>query len=231
MMEFEFEPGHGGTIPFAPPPAVAPAASVEVVAPPPVVSAPPAEPEAIPAPTATAAYAPAEPTPAPEPISPAEAPPAPGPSQSVEVAWEAPAPLPALSPVAMPEAPPSRDEWPLAMEDAPETAEPAAAIAAQSPSGELMSPTLAELYFNQGFTDKAVEVYRQLAERDPANDRLRRRLAELQGIGQPFSLPTPLAAAPQPVGAPDPSDRAARRVVLERTIARLEGMLASIKKG
>jgi hypothetical protein len=33
------------------------------------------------------------------------------------------------------------------------------------------------------------------------------------------------------VGAPDPSDRAARRVVLERTIARLEGMLASIKKG
>jgi Tetratricopeptide repeat len=235
MMEFEFEPGHGGTIPFAPPPAVAPAASVEVVVPP-AVFAPPTEAEAIPAvPTATAAYAPPEPTaaPDPEPPPPAEPPPAPSPSQTVEVAPEAPVPAPVhvVSPVAEPEAPPSRDEWPLAMEDEHATPEPAVAVAPQTAGGELMSPTLAELYFNQGFTDKAVEVYRQLAERDPGNDRLRRRLAELQGIGQPFSMATPVAAPAQPVTAPDPSDRAARRVVLERTIARLEGMLASMKKG
>ena len=52
--------------------------------------------------------------------------------------------------------------------------------AAGPPSDELTSATLAELYFKQGFTEKAVEVYRQLLEREPENDRLRRRLAELQ---------------------------------------------------
>jgi len=84
------------------------------------------------------------------------------------------------------------------------------APAPESTSGELTSPTLAELYFKQGFPDKAIEVYRQLVEREPGNDRLRRRLAELQD-----SPPMP----------------ASRRVALERTIAKLEGMLAAIKKG
>jgi len=87
---------------------------------------------------------------------------------------------------------------------------PAAAPTAGSASGELTSPTLAELYYKQGFPDKAIEVYRQLVEREPGNDRLRRRLAELQD-----SPPMP----------------ASRRVALERTIAKLEGMLAAIKKG
>ncbi len=99
-----------------------------------------------------------------------------------------------------------------------------------------MSPTLAELYFNQGFTDKAIEGYRQLLERDPGNERFRRRIAELQG--------TALAGGPSPVspqpatlraGAAEPAlpgpGADSRRVVLERTIARLEGMLAVIKKG
>ena len=80
-----------------------------------------------------------------------------------------------------------------------------------------MSATLAELYFKQGFAEKAVEVYRQLIEREPENDRLRRRLAELQDI----------RAAPSHAG----TDQASRRVALERTIAKLEGMLAAIKKG
>ena len=97
-----------------------------------------------------------------------------------------------------------------------------------------MSATLAELYFNQGFVDKAVEVYRQLVDREPDNERLRRRLAELQA---PPPAPTP-PPAPEPAPAPaatraaSPSpDRASRRLALERTIAKLEGMLAAIKKG
>ncbi|HEU0107558.1 MAG TPA: tetratricopeptide repeat protein [Vicinamibacteria bacterium] len=80
-----------------------------------------------------------------------------------------------------------------------------------------MSATLAELYFKQGFPEKAVEVYRELIEREPENDRLRRRLAELQDT----------RGAPPSAGTDQPS----RRVVLERTIAKLEGMLAAIKKG
>ena len=103
-----------------------------------------------------------------------------------------------------------------------------------------MSPTLAELYFNQGFTDKAVEVYRQLLDREPDNDRLRRRLHELQAPAAaaapavaPAVVPAmPAAPAPTATAAPGPpSDAAIRRVALERTIARLEGMLAAIKKG
>ena len=83
-----------------------------------------------------------------------------------------------------------------------------------------MSATLAELYFKQGFAEKAVEVYRQLIEREPENDRLRRRLAELQA---PRIAPAPASHSG--------TDQASRRVALERTIAKLEGMLAAIKKG
>jgi len=83
-----------------------------------------------------------------------------------------------------------------------------------------MSATRAELYFKQGFAEKAVEFYRQLIEREPENDRLRRRLAELQGT-RPAPAPASHAS----------TDQASRRVALERTIAKLEGMLAAIKKG
>jgi hypothetical protein len=85
-----------------------------------------------------------------------------------------------------------------------------------------MSATLAELYFKQGFAEKAVEVYRQLIEREPENERLRRRLDELQDI-RPAPPPAPASYAGTGQGS--------RRVALERTIAKLEGMLAAIKKG
>jgi hypothetical protein len=88
-----------------------------------------------------------------------------------------------------------------------------------------MSATLAELYFNQGFTEKAVEVYRQLLEREPGNERLRRRLEELEAPA------APAAPTPAPPAASAAADTASRRIALERTIARLEGMLAAIKKG
>ena len=189
MMEFEFEGGQGGTIPFAP----APAAVAPAVSPPAPAAQPAPEPEPPLAPswpptttTATEAFGVGASAPA---ISAQGA----APSHSVEVHREPAPPTP----------------------------------------GELMSPTLAELYFNQGFTDKAIDVYRQLAEREPGNDRLRRRLAELEGIGHPVTphAQAEPAASPQAAGVPPGPDGAARRVVLERTIARLEGMLAAIKKG
>ena len=185
MMEFEFEAGPAGsTIPFAPPPAPAPAAPPEP--PPPVVASPPAI--AVPSP-------------------PVFTPPAVA-AKTVEV--------PSLPPPRPVPTPP------------PAAPVPAPAPAAESASDELTSATLAELYFKQGFPEKAVEVYRQLVDREPQNDRLRRRLAELQDIRP---APSPAAeAAPVAAAASGPSP-ASRRVALERTIAKLEGMLAAIKKG
>jgi hypothetical protein len=133
----------------------------------------------------------APPAPPPAVFVPAPKPP-PVAAKTVEVPWSAPPPPRAAAPPTPPApAPP--------------------APAQESASGELTSPTLAELYFKQGFPEKAIEVYRQLVDREPDNDRLRRRLAELQDT--PSSAP------------------ASRRVALERTIAKLEGMLAAIKKG
>jgi tetratricopeptide (TPR) repeat protein len=74
------------------------------------------------------------------------------------------------------------------------------------------SPTLAELYLNQGFVDKAVEVYEELVQRDPDNEKAAQRLAELRA-----------QASRDPV--------AARRRQVEHTIARLEGFLAAVKRG
>ena len=225
MMEFEFEAGPtGSTIPFAPPPAPAPpVAEPEPTVPAPSAPPPPPEPiravEPPPPPAAPAAPPPAAFVPeretAPEP-SPA--------ARAIEVPWSAPPPKRVAPPP-----PPAPEPVPPPTAAAPPAPEPLR----ESAAGELMSATLAELYFNQGFVEKAVEVYRQLVDREPDNDRLRRRLDELQ---HPRPAPAPAAAQPAPAVAPAAAastgpDPASRRMALERTIARLEGMLAAIKKG
>ncbi len=200
-MEFEFDAAAGSAMSFAPAPAPAPVPPAEV----PVEAAVEAPPAALPAP-------------GPEVSEPSdtfftEEPPAP------VVVPGPPAPAARSTPVAPAEA----------VAESPVLAAPPATVA--PPPGDLVSPTLAELYFKQGFTDKAVDVYRQLLEREPANERLHRRLAELQAVAAGGSEGS--AAPGEGAGASParPADVAARRVVLQRTIARLEGMLAAIKKG
>jgi len=155
-----------------------------------------------------------------------------------EVAPEEPAP-PEPEPEPEPEPPPAGAAAPPSLEPAPETAhapadlepEPAAPPAPVAPplpaaprdEAELVSPTLAELYFNQGFPEKAVEVYRRILERDPGNERARARVAELRQAG-------PAASAPAPAGESDQA-RAERRAALERTIERLESLRAALQKG
>lgn len=78
-------------------------------------------------------------------------------------------------------------------------------------SPALASPTLAELYHEQGATDRAIETYQEVLRREPDNAKARLRLAELQKSAQ---------AAP-------PS----RRAVIERTIARLEAFSAALQRG
>jgi tetratricopeptide (TPR) repeat protein len=100
---------------------------------------------------------------------------------------------------------------------------------APPPPGEtpgLSSSTLAELYFNQGFTEQAVEVYQELLQREPENQRVRARLAEITAVDR-----RPQAGTPPASGSPAADPRAERRRVLERTIAHFEDMLAAIKRG
>jgi type II secretory pathway component HofQ len=96
---------------------------------------------------------------------------------------------------------------------------------------ELVSSTLAELYFNQGFTDKALDVYRQLLEREPGNERARARMKELRALDE--HLKQEEAREPKWAGSTTPaaaSPELLRRQAVERTIARLEALLAAARK-
>jgi tetratricopeptide (TPR) repeat protein len=94
--------------------------------------------------------------------------------------------------------------------------EPAAGPAAASPvePAELATVTLGELYLRQGHTQRALETYRQVLAQDPDNARALARLAELE-------VPSPAA---------DGAVKARRRAAIERTIGRLEGFLAAVRK-
>ena len=82
---------------------------------------------------------------------------------------------------------------------------------------ELDSSTMAELYFNQGFTDQAIEVYRRMAQREPGNARVEARLSELTALHRHLEADAAPAAppAPAPAGRPD-GDRRQPQSVLER---------------
>ena len=84
--------------------------------------------------------------------------------------------------------------------------------AAEGGATPFSSSTLAELYFKQGLVDRAVEVYRQVLDEEPGNERARSRLAELESASAPLEA------------------RAARRAALERTIAGLEALLVVLQR-
>lgn len=112
----------------------------------------------------------------------------------------------------------------------PESAEPAPESARPAPSAaelEMSTATLAELYLSQGVLDKAVEVYRQLLEREPGNERARTRLGEIQALDGQLREEEVRAAAE---GMAPPTPGASRRQAIERTIARLEALLAALKR-
>ncbi len=94
----------------------------------------------------------------------------------------------------------------------------------KAPVPELSSPTLAELYFSQGVPEQAAVVYRQILEREPWNERARRRLDEIQaalgGAARQALTEVPLVG-----GVPG-----GRREVLERTIRRLEALLVAVRE-
>jgi len=165
--------------------------------------------------------APAPPRPEPEPEPEAEPPiPPPAAAPEPERLVQAAPPLP--PPVFAPTPPPSRHV------EAPSPPPPVEAARAPEEADELTSSTLAELYFNQGFTDKTIEVYRQLLQREPGNERARARLGELEALERRIKDEEARAASPAGGGAADAAT--ARRQAIERTIARLEGLLTALRK-
>jgi hypothetical protein len=114
------------------------------------------------------------------------------------------------------------DEEPAIVDPVPPPA-PSTLPATEEPRpspAALSSSTLAELYFTQGFTDKAIEVYRELLVREPDNARASGRVTELMG------LQAQLARDSAGMDGNDP-----RRARIERTIARLEDFLVAVKRG
>jgi tetratricopeptide (TPR) repeat protein len=96
---------------------------------------------------------------------------------------------------------------------------PTPMAATAKPAGDgLASPTLAELYLQQGSAEKAVGMYEGLLARDPENAQLRKRLGELRAR---------LAAEPGQLGP----DAGGGGNAIRRAIARLEGLRAAFRRG
>jgi hypothetical protein len=183
---------------------------------------------------------PSPPPSASEPI--VEQPPVAAAEPSMDFAEEFTPPEPQPRPIGMPmELPPLPPEPPPSRLPEPERAAPGVAAApavpgppppaepaVPAPAADLSSSTLAELYFNQGHTDKALDVYRQLLQREPGNERARARITELEALDRQLRAEEARGPQPEPDAPVDPA--AARRQAIESTIVRLEAMLAAVRK-
>jgi tetratricopeptide (TPR) repeat protein len=116
----------------------------------------------------------------------------------------------------------------------PAAAPPSSARPAVSTGGDvLQTSTLADLYLRQGLVDRAIEVYRAMLRVDPANQRAKQRLAEIESgvTAAPAATPSVAPArgtaakpaAAHPAAPPDEGRRQA--------IARLEEWLDTIRRG
>jgi tetratricopeptide (TPR) repeat protein len=157
--------------------------------------------------------APAPPAPAPPPrFSP---PPAP--------AFTEIEPEPFLEPTIIehgPASPPAASPPPRAT-SAPPASAPAAKPA--PPVAEIETPTMAEIYANQGHFDQALAVYRKIIERHPNDTQYRERVEELLMLSR-------AAKAPNEPPAPSGRHAADSFEADERTIRVLEDWLAAIRK-
>jgi len=124
--------------------------------------------------------------------------------------------------------PPEAPTDPIPPEAAEQTAqaEPSALEPADRSGAPLSSGTLAELYFQQGLLERALEVYRQVLREEPGNESARARLAEIRAEMEVSASGLPAATED---GEGDGEDREARRRVLERTIEKLEDLLATVR--
>lgn len=124
--------------------------------------------------------------------------------------------LPFLEGLASP--PPTAEQTPQPIEPpppAPAPSAPAAQIlepvraAAPDPSSAFVTETMAELYVKQGHREQALDVYRQLVQRNPDDAALAGRLRDLEAAGARTAQPEakPVAPAPEAVADAGPTIR------------------------
>jgi tetratricopeptide (TPR) repeat protein len=100
---------------------------------------------------------------------------------------------------------------------------PAPAARPPSPVAEIETPTMAEIYANQGHFDRALAVYRKIIERQPNETQYRERVEELLMLSRAAGTPkSPAASSRRPAGDSFDAD--------ERTIRVLEDWLEAIRK-
>ncbi len=88
------------------------------------------------------------------------------------------------------------------------------------PKDPLMTSTLAELYVSQGFTDKALEIYRGLLEANPESETVALRLAELEKQQQKASLDESVSFSEEATLSPESA----------AVVTKLEGWLENIRR-
>lgn len=86
------------------------------------------------------------------------------------------------------------DETPAADESAEESPAESLAEDDEIPTTEIATMTLAEIYAEQGFREKALDILRQVLQRNPDADKVARRIAELEAADD-TAAPTPRAAS------------------------------------
>jgi Flp pilus assembly protein TadD len=174
----------------------------------------------------TIAFAPA-PVIAPAAPAPAIAPAAPAPAAQIAESFELEAPY-ASPPTVLRDQMEERKPDTIAFAPAPVIAPALTPPSPPEPAPELASSTLAELYFNQGHTSQAIEVYRQLVEREPGSERVRARLAELEALERHLEAEERHAVAEPPAAL---SPQAVRRAAIERVIGKLERLREATRRG
>jgi tetratricopeptide (TPR) repeat protein len=112
---------------------------------------------------------------------------------------------PAPEPEAAPEAEPEATIEPASPPASPEPFAEPEPVAAQAEPELMVTETMAEIFLRQGHRELALAVYSQLAQRDPANQRVADAFAILQAELVP---PPPPPPAPPPVEEPKRYDAA-----------------------
>lgn len=126
------------------------------------------------------------------------------------------------------------EELPRQQYDYDEEPEAFAPGTAESPANPLNTATIADLYLSQGFTGKALGIYRELLVGDPENDQLRQQVEKISRLfdeeKQCDAEDIPVAALPVDSGMAAEAAQGRTPAPEQSVLETLEGWLANIRR-